>query len=238
MKAMILAAGLGSRLGDITASTPKILVDINGQTVLERILRNLQQYGFDDVIINVHYLADRVEEEALRLAAETGIRVSFSDERDELLETGGGLHKARNFFDEQPFLVYNGDILTDIDLSKMYNYHVRKNASATIATRERPGKRFFLIDSAGDIKGWSNSQSNIDIITTDQPVELREIASMAISIYSPEVFNYMQEGKYTMTSIILELSKKKLVTSFQHDKGYWIDIGSPEKLMEARRIIQ
>lgn len=237
MKAMILAAGYGTRLGEITQAKPKILVDLGGITLLEWILIKLKVSGFDDIIMNIHHMADMVEEEGIKIAKRVGVRLSFSDEREELLDTGGGLYKAREFFDNEPFLLYNGDVVTDLDLRKIYSYHLRKGASATIATRERQGNRFFLVDQTGTVRGWTNRQSNIDIVTVDEPIELTEIASMAISVFNTQVFDIMQEGKYTMTSVILELAGKELVTTFRYDSGYWIDIGSPRKLEEARELL-
>ncbi len=237
MRAMILAAGLGTRLGEISEQTPKVLLDINGKTVLERIVGNLSKYGFDDIIINVHHLADMVVKAAGELAKRYNVSIGISDERDELLETGGGLYKARDFFSEGPFMVYNGDILTDLDLRKLYDYHLRKDALATIAVRSREGNRAFLIDEEGIIRGWTNRSSSIDIITIEEPMVLNEIPSMAISVYDPQIFDFMEEGKYTMTSVILKAGATGRVVSFRYEKGYWVDIGSPEKLMEARSFV-
>lgn len=236
MKAMILAAGLGTRLGEITSSLPKVLVDINGRTLLEIILTRLRNYDFDDIIINVHHHAGLIEEQCALLGAKLGVRITISDERDELLETGGGLYKARHFFDDKPFLLYNGDILTDLNLGKLYDFHLRKGAAATVATREREGSRFYLVDKTGQIRGWTNRQSGIDIVTIEEPMELDELASMAITVIDPKVFKYMDEGKYSMTSILLELAGNDKVMSFRYNGGYWIDIGSPEMLAKARSI--
>lgn len=236
MKAMILAAGFGTRLGEITSAIPKVLVDINGKTLLEILLGKLRDEGFNEIIINVHHHAEMIEEQSTLLAQKLGIRVEISDERDELLETGGGLYNARHFFDNEPFLLYNGDILTDLNLRKLYDFHVRKGAAATVATRKREGSRFFLVDSKGQVRGWTNRQSGIDIVTIDEPMELSEIASMAITVIDPKVFKYMDKGKYTMTSILIELSGKDKVMSFRYDAGYWIDIGSPEMLDKARSL--
>ena len=218
-------------------SQPKILMDINGKTVLELILEKFKLYGFDDIIINVHYLADMIEEEGARLAKELVLNISFSDERDALLDTGGGVYKAREFFGNDPFLLYNGDILTDMNLKALFDYHVRKKAMATVATRNRPGNRFFLTDKEGRIRGWTNRKTGMDIVTIDEPMELQEIASTAITVLSAEIFEYMKEGVYSMTSILLDIAGKELVTTFKYDAGYWIDVGSPEMLQEARRII-
>ncbi len=236
MKAMILAAGLGTRLGDITSGIPKVLVDINGKTLLEIILTKLSDNGFDEIIINVHHHADMVEEQSLLLAGKLGIKVVISDEREGLLDTGGGLYHARHFFDDKPFLLYNGDILTDLNPGKLYDFHIRKGAAATVATRERDGNRFFLVDHSGRVRGWTNRQSGLDIVTIDEPMELSEIASMAITVLDPKVFKYMDDGKYSMTSILLDMAGHDKVLSFRYDSGYWLDIGSPEMLEKARKL--
>ena len=236
MKAIILAAGFGTRLGELTRDTPKILIDMNGKTVLELILNNLKKYGFDDVIINVHFLADLIEEEAVRLSEKLGISITISDERDMLLDTGGGVYNAREFLGNEPFLLYNGDILTDLNLKALFDFHTRKDAAATVAIRNRPANRVFLVDKNGRIRGWRNRQSGLDIITIEEPMELNEIASTAITVFSPKVFDYMKEGIYSMTSILLEMSGEQNVTTFKHDKGYWLDIGSKDSLDIARNM--
>ncbi len=238
MKAMILAAGLGTRLGDIGKNRPKVLLDINGSSVLERILIKMGSHGFNDVIINVHYLADMIIDAVDELKKKLDMKISISDETGELLDTGGGLYRARDFFDDKPFLVYNGDILTDLNLGKMYEYHMSKDVLATIAVRNRDGNRAFLVDDEGIIRGWTNRENHIDIITIEKPMNLHEIPSMAISVYDPGIFDYMEESKYTMTSIILKAAETGRVISFKYDRGYWIDIGSPEQLEKARQSLE
>ena len=237
MKAMILAAGYGTRLGRLSKEKPKVLLDLNGLSVLERILLKLGSHGFNDVIINVHHLAGMIMDEVEGLREKLNMKITISDERNELLETGGGLYRARAFFDEKPFLVYNGDILTDLNLATLYQYHLSRNALATIAVRKREGNRAFLVDDDGIIRGWTNRQNHIDMISIDKPTRLYEIPSMAISVYDPGIFDYMEEGKYTMTSIILKASATGKVVSFKHDRGYWIDIGTPEQLEKARLLL-
>ncbi|MDT8402254.1 MAG: nucleotidyltransferase family protein [Bacteroidales bacterium] len=237
MKAMILAAGLGTRLGEISKDTPKVLLDINGITVLERILLKLESHGFNDIIINVHHHAGRIIEAVKEFQEKFNVNISISDESGELLETGGGLYRVRDFFEDKPFLVYNGDILTDLNLEKMYEYHVSKGAIATIAVRNREGNRAFLVDDEGVIRGWTNRENHIDIITIEKPMNLHELPSMAIAVYDPEIFDYMEKGKYTMTSIILKATATGRVIAFRYDRGYWVDIGTPEQLEKARHLL-
>jgi NDP-sugar pyrophosphorylase family protein len=235
MKAMILAAGKGTRLGKITESIPKALVDINGKTALQIAVERCSEHGFNDIIINVHHFADMVEDEVKRLN-KIGFRISVSDERDMLLETGGGLYKARGFFDKDPFLIYNVDIISDLNLSSLYNYHLEKKGLATLAVRNRPGNRFYLIDRSGLICGWRNRSTGEQIITSATEKELSEIAFSSMHIVEPEIFNYMSEGVYTMTTLYLKLAAEHNIFTYRDDEGYWSDIGTPESLEYVRKL--
>jgi NDP-sugar pyrophosphorylase family protein len=235
MKAMIFAAGLGKRLGKITENIPKALVEINGKTVLQMAVEKCSAYGFNDIIINVHHFASMVEDEVRRLNI-MGFKISVSDERSMLLETGGGLYKARGFFDKSPFLIYNVDIISDLDLSAMYRFHIKKNGLATLAVRNRLGNRFYLIDKSGLIRGWRNNSTGEQILTGITSEELSEIAFSSIHIVEPEIFNYMNEGVYTMTNLYLKLAVDHNIYTFRHDEGFWCDIGTPETLEDVKRL--
>jgi NDP-sugar pyrophosphorylase family protein len=237
MKAIIFAAGKGTRLGKITQDIPKALVDINGKTALRIAVEKCSEFGFNDVIINVHHFPDKVEEE-IRKLQKIGYRLSVSDERDKLLETGGGLFKARGFFDKEPFLVYNVDIITDLDLSALYNYHLEKNGIATLAVRHRKGNRFFLVDDSGIVRGWRNIATGEEILTSSFSVNLSEIAFSGIHIIDPEIFKYMKEGIYSMTTLYLDIASRHNINTYLDDSGYWGDIGTPENLEYCRKISQ
>jgi MurNAc alpha-1-phosphate uridylyltransferase len=237
MKAMIFAAGLGKRLGKITETLPKALVDINGKSALHLAVERCTSYGFNDIIINVHHFADMVEEEVTRLNS-IGFRISVSDERDMLLENGGGLYKAKCFFDNKPFLLYNVDIISDLDLSELYTLHLQKKGLATLAVRHRPGKRFIMIDGDGRLRGWRNIETGEEIlagVTTSS--DLSVIAFSSMHIVEPEIFKYMKEGKYSMIDLYLELAAEHEIFSLRHDDGYWVDVGTPESLEHVRQIL-
>jgi NDP-sugar pyrophosphorylase family protein len=234
MKAMIFAAGLGKRLGKITENIPKALVDINGKTVLQIAVEKCSAYGFDDIIINIHHLADLVEKEVARLI-EMGFKISVSDEREKLLETGGGLYKAKWFFDKNPFLIYNVDIISDFDLSALYRFHLEKKGLAALAVRNRPGNRLYLVNKSGLIRGWRNRSTGEQILIGNIVEELSEIAFSSFHIVEPEIFNYMQEGVYTMTTLYLKLAADKNIFTYREDGGFWFDIGTPENLEEVRK---
>lgn len=234
MKAMILAAGKGTRLGKITETIPKALLDINGKSLLRLAVENCTASGFDDIIINVHHLADMVEEETERLKKD-GFKITVSDEREMLLETGGGLYKAKGFFDRNPFLLYNTDTLTDLDLSALYRYHIKMKGLATLAVRNRKGNRYFLVDQQGLLKGWCNKTTGERIITCEETEHLSEIAFSGRHIINPEIFNYMSEGVYTMTTLYLHLADSHKIVTYRDDGGYWVTVGTPENLEDVRK---
>jgi N-acetyl-alpha-D-muramate 1-phosphate uridylyltransferase len=236
MKAMIFAAGLGKRLGDISEKIPKALVDINGKTALQMAVEKCTQYGFNDIIINVHHFADMVEDEVKKLNR-IGFSVSVSDEREMLLENGGGLYKARDFFDIAPFLLYNVDIISDLDLSSLYRLHMEKHSLATLAVRHRPGKRFLLIDESGQLHGWRNISTGEEILACSTSEGLSEIAFSSMHIVEPEIFDYMNEGIYSMIDLYLKLAREHNIYTLKHDEGYWIDIGTPESLDYVRKFL-
>ena len=233
MKAMIFAAGLGKRLGKITEDIPKALVDINGKSVLQLAVEKCTVSGFDDIIINVHHFAGLVEKEVASLK-KSGFKISVSDEKEMLLETGGGLYNARGFFDKNPFLIYNVDIISDLDLSALYRFHLEKEGLVTLAVRNRQGNRFYLIDKSGLIRGWRNRATGEQILSGTTSENLSEIAFSGMHIVEPEIFNYMQEGVYTMTNLYLRLSAEHNIFTFRYDEGYWVDIGTPESLEYVR----
>jgi len=234
---MIFAAGMGKRLGGITENLPKALVDINGKTALHMAVEKCTAHGFDDIVINIHHFAYKVEDEVAKLNS-LGFRISISDEREKLLETGGGLYKARWFFDNNPFLVYNVDIISDLDLTALYNYHLEKKGLATLAVRPREGSRFFLIDKAGIIRGWRNIATGEQILALPDSDDLTEIAFSGLHIVEPGIFSYMEDGKYTMVDIYLKLASENNIYTYPNDNGYWGDIGTPESLKQVREFLK
>jgi NDP-sugar pyrophosphorylase family protein len=237
MKAMIFAAGLGKRLGSITQSIPKALVDINGKTALQLAVEKCTASGFEDIIINVHHFADMVEDEVKRLNKK-GFRLTVSDEREKLLENGGGLYKARDFFNNHPFLLYNVDIISDLDLSLLYAFHLEKKGLATLAVRHRPGKRFLLIDKDGQLRGWRNISTGEQILAGFPEDGLSEIAFSSMHIAEPGIFNYMNEGVYSLVTLYLNLAAQNNIYTLTHDYGYWIDMGTPDSLDYVRKLFE
>jgi NDP-sugar pyrophosphorylase family protein len=237
MKAMIFAAGLGTRLGKITETTTKALLDINGKSVLHRAVEKCSISGFEDIIINVHHFAEQVETE-IEYLRKIGYRISVSDERDGLLENGGGLFKAKWFFDGNPFLLYNADIISDYDIRALFRFHQKKGCIATLATRHRPGKRFILVDNEGRLRGWRNVETGEEklrgVFTSEG---LDEIAFSSMHIVEPEIFKFMRQGKYSMIDLYLELAAEYPVYTLKDDDGYWVDVGTPESLERVRKLL-
>ncbi len=234
MKAMIFAAGLGTRLGDLTRDRPKALVDVNGRSALRLAVEKLADAGFDDLIVNIHHHPALMREEIERLRSD-GFRITISDETALLLDTGGGLFNARSFFGEVPFICYNVDIFTDLDISDLYQKHLDSGALATLAVRHRPGNRFFLVERSGRIRGWRNVASKEEIITVNSSKGLEEIAFSGIHVLSPEILEMMPEGIYTMTSVYLLLAGRHRIMTYLHDQGYWFDCGTPQNLKKIRK---
>ncbi len=233
MKAMIFAAGLGTRLREITKSIPKALVGVGGRTVLERAVEYCTAGGFDDIIINIHHHAGLVMEEVEKLRSK-GYRIEISDETSGLLETGGGLWKARHFFDDKPFLLYNVDIITDLDLKAFSGHYLNNPCLAAVAVRERPGKRFLLTDRSGFLRGWCNEETGEKKIPGEVKGELFRIANSSVHIVDPEIFKYMKQGVYSLVALYLDLVANHDIQTFRHDDGYWFDIGTPGSLEAAR----
>lgn len=238
MKAMIFAAGKGTRLKPLTNAIPKALVKVNGVPLLEHVVKKLIQTGVNEIIINIHYLGEQIVE-FLRTKNNFGIHIEISDETDQLLDTGGGLLKAADFFTQnEPFILHNTDIISNIDLKTMITFHKRENALATLAVRKRTSSRYFLFNQQMELCGWKNSKTNEEIISKDAK-NLKPYAFSGIHIINPNIFNYLnQTGKFSIVDTYLELSKRDLITGFDHSSDYWFDIGNTEKLENAEKFLK
>jgi N-acetyl-alpha-D-muramate 1-phosphate uridylyltransferase len=168
-KAMILAAGLGTRFAPWTNSHPKALAIVNGKSLLQRNIEYLQAHGIRDVVVNVHHFAQQVID-ALAMNNGWGSKITISDETDQVLETGGGLKKARPFLDQGPFVMMNADILTDLDLSKLIRDHFQHRPLATLAVTDRTTSRYFLFDEQMELCGWRNTKTGQERIARPVPL--------------------------------------------------------------------
>ncbi len=233
MKAMIFAAGKGTRLKPLTDYTPKALIKFNGTPLIELIIKKLISSGVKEIIINVHYLADQITG-FLKRNNNFGIRIEISDESNHLLDTGGGLKKASWFFDDnQSFILHNTDVISNISLNHMIDYHKSKNALATLAIRNRISSRYFLFNDDYELCGWKNIKTRKEVITKTSN-QSKEYAFSGIHIINPEIFRYFQnEECFSIINTYLNLTKIKTISGYQHNKDYWFDIGTQKKLSEA-----
>lgn len=245
MKAMIFAAGLGTRLRPLTNDRPKALVEIGGKTMLERVIHRLAEAGFDDITVNIHHFGQRIID-FLEENGNFGLNIHISDERDRLLDTGGGILKARQFLDgDEPFLVHNADILTDIDLMAMYHNHLESGAMATVLVKKRKTSRYFVFDKAYRLKGWINKstgETRPDHFSYKKG--MHELAFGGIHVISPAIFEALErysqgETKFSTTPFYVDECGNLLIKGYVQERPYtWLDVGKPETLKEAEEMVK
>lgn len=236
MKAMIFAAGLGTRLQPITLEKPKALVQIHDKTLLEIVIRKIINAGISQIIINVHHFAQHVID-FVKEQNNFGIDICFSDETSQLLDTGGGLKKASWFLDDNdPFLVYNVDILSDIDLIDLFHFHKKNNALASLAVKKRDTSRYLLFDEDFRLCAWENVKTGEKKIARNQP-DLIPFAFSGIHVIEPSIFKYIIEtGRFSIIDVYLKLAKDHKIIGYNHSHSQWIDLGRKENLKEAEKI--
>ncbi|HOY32998.1 MAG TPA: nucleotidyltransferase family protein [Bacteroidales bacterium] len=235
MKAMILAAGKGTRLGKLTEDKPKALVLVNGKPMIEHVIENLKCFGISEIIINVHHFAGQIID-FLKQNKNFGIRIEVSDERDALLDTGGGLMKASYFFDDgKPFLVHNVDVLSKTDLHRLEMYHSRIKSLATLVVKKRDTARYLLIDKNQVLCGWINKAKGEKIVVR-YGEKLTEAAFSGIQMLNPEIFRVCtKKGKFSLTDLYLDIAEDHKIVVY-NDNALWFDIGKPERIGEAEKI--
>ena len=237
MKAMILAAGLGTRLKPFTDSHPKALAVVNKKTLLQRNIEFLARFGIKDIIINVHHFAKEIID-FLKNNNDFGSTITISDESDEVLETGGGLKKAGWFFEDDslPFVVMNVDVLTDINLAAMIEQHRKLQPLATLAVTNRHTSRYFLFDEVDLLCGWKNIKTGEQKISREASGYIQKAFS-GIHVISPQIFSLIKmDGKFSMVDLYLELAKTQAITAFDHSNSKFIDVGKPESIMKAEKL--
>jgi len=234
---MIFAAGLGTRLRPLTNDKPKALVEVAGMPLLEIALRRLKWFGIDEVMVNVHHFAGQVEQ-FLEGMEGLGMKITISNERAQLLNTGGGLKKARWFFKgKEPFLLQNVDVLSSLDLKALYESHRRSGALATLAVRDRDTSRYLLFDEDWQLVGWRNRHSGAERWSRPQQ-NARPLAFSGIQILSPAIFDYFPEAAvFSTIDLYLEAAKKELILAYPHDKDLWLDVGKPPALERAADLL-
>ena len=240
MKAMILAAGLGTRLRPLTDDRPKALVEVAGRTLLEITLSRLRTFGVRQVIINVHHFADMVVD-YLKRNDDFGMRIEISRE-EALLDTGGGLKKAAYFFLDnssrldEPFILHNVDVISTIDLGRMAEFHAEHQALATLAVQERETSRYLLFDEQLRLCGRrAGREQNAELIRSSP--QLKALAFSGVHIISPRLLSMMiEEGAFSIITSYLRLaSQGENILAFRADSYYWRDLGRPENVVQVER---
>ncbi len=227
-KAMILAAGLGKRLGEITRDRPKALVEVYGVPLLEIILQKLRHQGFDDVVINIHHHAELIKK-YLGEYPHKNMTIQLSEERENPLETGGGVKHARELLlDAAGFLIHNVDILTDMDLRELVKVHADSGAPVTLAVSRRETSRYLLADEDNFLCGWKNISTGEKIMTRKPLGDMKQWGYSGVAALSREVlFLLPDEDIFSLTTFFLELSRKRDVKVFAPHMSFWFDIGKP-----------
>jgi len=233
MKAMIFAAGLGTRFKPWTDHHPKALAPVNGRSVLEHNVRYLQQYGITDVVVNVHHHAEQLFE-AIEQAKGWGSNIQISDERGMLLETGGGLMQARQWLEsESTFITLNADVLTDLNLTDIQQSHAEKQALITLAVTNRPSERVFLLDADNRLRGWQHNKTGEQKLPSPAS-PLHPMAYSCVAVFQSAVFDQIpQRGKFSLTETYLSLAADHLIFGYDHSGDRFVDVGKPESVAIA-----
>lgn len=234
MKALIFAAGKGTRLRPFTDHHPKALARVNGVPLLERNIRYLKGFGITDFVINVHHFGSQITE-FLKNQDNFGCRIEISDESEELLETGGGLVFARRFLDHgEDFLIMNADILTDINITDLVNYHKKIKDFATLAVSDRESSRKLLFNDELVLRGWLNVQTGEQRLAEFNK-GFRALAFSGVHCINPVIFEKIKrKGKFSVMEEYLDLMQTEQIHGFVHD-SILIDVGRPESVTEAEK---
>ncbi len=236
MEAMIFSAGLGTRLQQFTCDRPKALVEINGKTLLEININRLISYGFNHIVINIHHFADQMVE---FLNNHTfNAKIFISDERNELLDTGGGLLKALPLFSRKnPILLHNVDVLSNLNLTDVYHSHLKSSAMASLAVSKRDTSRYFLF-CEDRLCGWKNYSTGQIISDISNEGQFKELAFSGIHVINPDLCQFVKHtGKFSMTELYLDTYQNFEIKSYVHDAKDWLDVGTPKTLEMARTFI-
>ena len=250
MKAMILAAGLGTRLRPLTNDRPKALVTVAGRTLLEIALSRLRAFGVREVIVNTHHYAEMIIE-YLKANDDFGMRIEVSRE-EVLLDTGGGLKRAAHFFLEasgslqEPFILHNVDVISTIDLGRMMRFHTEQDALATLAVQDRETSRYLLFDEHGQLCGRRTGRAakaeapkaefgEAELVRAAP--EVQALAFSGIHVISPQLLAKMrEEGAFSIIATYMHLAAQgEKIVAFRADECYWRDLGQPENVMQAAR---
>lgn len=237
MKALIFAAGKGTRLKPFTDHHPKALALVNEVPLLERNIKYLQSFGINDFVINIFHFGEQIVE-FLKKNDNFGAKIEISDEKEELLETGGGLVFARKFLDfEEDFLIMNADILTDLDLNSFVSHHKERKDFATLAVSDRVSSRKLLFNEDLVLRGWLNVQTGEQRLAEFNK-GFKPLAFSGIHCINPRIFDKIKKkGNFSIMEEYLDLMHTEEIHGYQHD-AHLIDVGRPESVTEAEKIFK
>lgn len=239
MQAMIFAAGMGTRFKPWTDHHPKALAVVNGKSLLQRNIEYLQQYGISNVVVNVHHYADQIES-ALKENDGWGSNYSISDERKELLETGGGLlHAQRLFEKERRFISCNADILTDLNIDKLIQFHEEEGSLISFGVTSRTTSRYLLFNKESRLCGWRNTKTGEEKISIPGDLTLKELAYSCVVVFEYEVFDLIPfKGKFSLIDVYLALASQHKIMGYDHTGDRLVDVGKPESIATAEAVFK
>jgi len=240
MQAMIFSAGLGTRFKPWTDKHPKALALVNGKSLLQRNIEYLRQYGINDVIVNVHHFAEQIID-AVKKNDGWGSNLIISDETNEVLETGGGLLKAKDLFTPgERFITCNVDVLTDLDIGKLISFHEKHKPLISITVTSRKTSRYLLIDAKDRLCGWTNAKTGEERISLKGKGELLEKAYSCVVVFEYAIFDLMKQygfsGKFSLIDVYLALSADHLILGYDHSGDRFVDVGKPESVAIAESV--
>ena len=238
MKAMIFAAGLGTRFKPWTDTHPKALALVNGKSLLQRNIEYLQQYNIKDVIVNVHHFAGQIIE-AIEKNNGWGSNIIISDETDEVLETGGGLLKAKDMLaGNEPFITLNADFLTNLNINDLLAFHTQKKALVSFGITNRKTSRNFLFDEDSRLCGWRNNNTGEERISIAKP-NLNAMAYSCVVVFEPTIFELIpQRGKFSLVDTYLSLAASNPIYGYDHTGDKLVDVGKPESVVLAEKLFK
>lgn len=237
-KAMILAAGLGTRLKPFTDKFPKALAAINGKSLLQRNIEYLQQYHIFDVIVNTHHFAPQIQD-AVLLNRGWGSNITISNE-EQVLETGGGLKNASAYFkDADNFVLMNADVLTNLPLGKMIDQHIAQQPLATLATSIRSTSRYLLFNVDNRLCGWQNITTG-EVKMAGYAANYTQQAFSGIHIISNRLLKFLEsfEGKFSIIDVYLKQATNTVIQSFLNNDCLFVDVGKPESITVAEHLFE
>jgi len=231
---MIFAAGLGTRLKPLTNKMPKALVPFQGKPLLRHAIEYLSGFGVQSFVINVHHFADQIIN---YLSSEnfSEFEIVISDERTKLLDTGGALLKASSLLDSnEPFILYNADVITNLNLSEMMDWHRQKGGLASLAVRKRVSSRYLLMDGDNSLVGWRNVKSGKSIMAREV-LNFSDRAFSGIHIVEPKLLRMLEDrGAFPIIPAYLKLASTQPILCYDHSDGYWFDMGKAESFEAAK----